>query len=156
MVIEIDAYDPDGDPMYYEWVTYYGWFIVDGQYVYACTTAENYVAYEAPSFYPDYDRLLVTVHDDRGGWASITGNPELHDPGYSCLCGDVYEDSIIELGDLVWLIGYLRGGPPPPDPYERGDVNNDCLIDLGDVLYLRSYLYSGGPCPECCWFPPEQ
>jgi hypothetical protein len=59
----------------------------------------------------------------------------------------------VSLGDIIFLITYLyKGGPPPPDPFERGDVNNDCMIiDLGDVVYLIDYVYYGGPAPVCCW-----
>lgn len=155
ITIEIDAYDPDGDPIWYEWWCYWGYFIVNGNPVPACTTLENYVIYQAPTWWSE-DDLWVYVHDNQGGVSWTHSVVDVFDPEYSCLCGDVYEDLTIDMGDLLYLISYLyKGGPPPPDPFERGDVNNDCLIDLGDILYLTSYLYHGGPYPECCWFPPE-
>jgi subtilisin-like proprotein convertase family protein len=149
--LEITATDQDGDSMYYEWLTYYGWFIVNGQFVYACTTAENYVTYLAPGSPFSEDCLYITVRDDRGGWASITGSLGVYPQGTSCLCGDATGNSIIDAGDLVFLHNYLFAGGPPPDPLETGDVNNNCVVDAGDIIYLLNYLFVQGPPPECCW-----
>ncbi len=68
------------------------------------------------------------------------------------VCGDVTADRIIDLGDVVYVLGYLYKGGPPPEPACLGDVNCDGIVDLGDVVYLITYLYKGGPlpCPECC------
>lgn len=63
--------------------------------------------------------------------------------------GDANGDGIIDLGDLVYLIGYLYKGGPPPDPLWTGDCNCDGIVNLGDVVYLISYLYKGGPPPSC-------
>jgi len=163
VTVEILAHDPDGDSMFYEWwcpITFGGHFS-NGQKT--MTTAQNYVTYIAPTKGKDEqkqyfrDCIHVTIVDVRGGQSWAEGNPELHDQEYTCLCGDVTDDLVIDLGDLLWYSSYLyKGGAPPPDPTERADINNDCLIDLGDLLYMVSYLYHGGSCPECCWFPPNQ
>jgi hypothetical protein len=129
MTIELDAYDPDGDPIHYEWYADWGWFIVNGQYVYACTTAENYVTYEAPGFPFSQDRLDVIVRDDRGGSASIIGSVGIYAEGTKCLCGDVNHDSSIDASDFVFLLNYLFVHGPSFDPTEIGDVNNDCVVD---------------------------
>jgi len=67
-------------------------------------------------------------------------------------CGDVDNNDIVDLGDLLWLISYLYKGGLAPDPLCLGDVDCNGVVELGDVLYLISYLYKGGPgpCPECC------
>jgi hypothetical protein len=66
MTIEIFAHDPDGDPLQYEWSCYWGYFIVNGSPVPACTTLENYILYQAPgsSWWPEH--LTVYVRDNRG------------------------------------------------------------------------------------------
>ena len=66
--------------------------------------------------------------------------------------GDASGDSVINLGDIVYLIEYLyRYGPPPCIP-ETGDVTGDCVINIGDVVYLIEYLYRYGPAPvPGCW-----
>jgi hypothetical protein len=68
-------------------------------------------------------------------------------------CGDVNNDGILGLGDVVYLISYQYKGGPAPVPLKCvGDVNNDDIVGLGDVVYLISYQYKGGPAPNpnCC------
>jgi hypothetical protein len=63
--------------------------------------------------------------------------------------GGINGDCIIDVGDIVFLIGYLYKNAPAPDPLERGDANCDGLVDIGDVIYLINYLFKGGPAPSC-------
>jgi len=67
-------------------------------------------------------------------------------------CGDCTNDSLIDVGDVVYLINYLFKGGPAPDPVCQGDVNCSGLADIGDVILLINYLYKGGtaPCFGCC------
>ncbi|MGB2982041.1 MAG: dockerin type I repeat-containing protein, partial [Candidatus Zixiibacteriota bacterium] len=67
-------------------------------------------------------------------------------------CGDCTGDGDINLGDVVYLIGYLYKQGPPPDPLCRGDVNADGSRDVGDVVLLINYLFksSFAPCFDCC------
>lgn len=64
--------------------------------------------------------------------------------------GDVNNDGIVNVGDVVYLISYLYKGGPPPVPMSMGDVNCDGIVNLGDVVFLIGYLYRGGPVPRCC------
>jgi hypothetical protein len=67
-------------------------------------------------------------------------------------CGDLTEDTWIDVGDVVSLINYLFKGGTAPDPVCRGDVNCSGLTDIGDVILLINYLFKGGnaPCFGCC------
>lgn len=67
-------------------------------------------------------------------------------------CGDCNSDEYINVGDLVFLIGYLYKGAPAPDPFCKGDANCDGVVDVGDLVYLINYLFKFGPAPcfECC------
>jgi len=90
-------------------------------------------------------------------WVPRLGSP--HDPSSGGVCfnvrrsdfirGDANGDGIIDLGDLVYLIGYLYTGAPAPDPVWVGDCNRDGIVDIGDVVYLINYLFKGGPPPNC-------
>jgi hypothetical protein len=71
-------------------------------------------------------------------------------------CGDVNNDDIVNVGDLVCLLNYLFIGGPAPVPQSCvGDVNNDDTVNIGDAVYLLNYLFIGGPAPDpnCCTPP---
>ncbi|MCJ7457675.1 MAG: right-handed parallel beta-helix repeat-containing protein [candidate division Zixibacteria bacterium] len=74
---------------------------------------------------------------------------------HSCLlCGDVIQDSNINVTDVVYLVNYLfKGGPAPlcpPSPYlDCADANGDETVSVADVIYLINYLFKGGPRPVC-------
>ena len=100
----------------------------DGEYLWYCDNGEGY----------DEDYLYKV---DLGGALN---------------CGDVNNDGVVELGDIVYLINYLFRAGPVPVPYECvGDVNNDNVVALGDVVYLINYLFRAGPPPNpyCCTPP---
>lgn len=66
--------------------------------------------------------------------------------------GDANNDSLVSVGDVVFLVSHLYGGGPQPCIPESGDANGDCIINVGDVVYLTTYLYRGGPAPlPGCW-----
>ncbi|MGB8656644.1 MAG: dockerin type I repeat-containing protein [Candidatus Zixiibacteriota bacterium] len=66
--------------------------------------------------------------------------------------GDANGDSLINAGDIIYLVSYLfRNGPHPCVP-EAADANGSCRVDAGDVVYLVGYLFRGGPAPKPgCW-----
>jgi hypothetical protein len=161
VTIEILANDPDGDSIFYEWWVWFGRFAENGQH--SITTADNYVTYVAPAKAKEgavvqfEDYISVYVTDVRGGQTWAVGEPELFDQGYSCGCGDVNDDGVVNVGDVVYLVTYLyKGGPGPVEPTERGDANNDCSVNVGDIVYLVAHLYGDGPPPVCCWFVPNE
>jgi len=48
--------------------------------------------------------------------------------------------------DVTFLVNYLKGIGPTPDPLLAGDANGDCLTNGLDVIYLVAY-FKGGPAP---------
>jgi hypothetical protein len=64
------------------------------------------------------------------------------------LCGDVNQDGVVDIADVVYLINYLFISGPAPDPIQAGDVNGDGVIDVADAVYLINYLFLSGP-PPC-------
>lgn len=62
--------------------------------------------------------------------------------------GDVNEDGIINVSDVISLINYLFISGPAPDPSALGDPTGNCSIDVADVIYLINYLFVNGPEPE--------
>lgn len=67
-------------------------------------------------------------------------------------CGEANGDGILDLGDLVFLIGFLYKGGNAPDPLCKGDGNCDGTVQISDVVALINYLFRSGPLPcfDCC------
>jgi hypothetical protein len=158
VTLEISAYDPDGDPISYQWFCFPGrgsYFLPNG--LDSITTMEGFVTYVAPTdpWYPD-DDLYVFVWDNKGGCSWLRTVFTAYDPEYSCLCGDTQLDGRVNVSDALYIVNYLfKGDVPPPDPILRGDANNNCELEIGDALRIVNWLFQGGDPPECCWFPPE-
>ena len=96
--------------------------------------------------------VYYTWLDDRAveyDYVDVYSKVEYWSPRY--LPGDASGDDIVNVGDIVYLIGYLYQGGAPPAPLNAGDPNADCSINVGDVVYLQTYLYKGGspPKPGC-------
>ncbi len=74
-----------------------------------------------------------------------------NDVGDLCdyVCGDLDDDKLINILDIVYLINYKYKSGPAPDPLESADVNNDILVNILDIVYLINYKYKDGPDPEC-------
>lgn len=69
--------------------------------------------------------------------------------------GDANNDSLVNSGDIAFLINYLFVGGPPPCIPEAGDPSADCYINSADIAYLINYLFVvGGPVPQRgCYCP---
>jgi hypothetical protein len=64
-------------------------------------------------------------------------------------CGDANNDDNVDILDITYLIAYLYGGGPAPDPLNIADVNSDGGVNILDISYLIAYLYQSGPEPNC-------
>lgn len=65
--------------------------------------------------------------------------------------GDSNGDSLLNMGDLVYLVKYLFAGGPLPTPLQTGDLNCDEKISTADLIYLLNYLFKSGP-SLCTYF----
>ena len=63
--------------------------------------------------------------------------------------GDANNDSLVDVGDVVFLINYLFKTGLKPCVGRAADANGDHQIDVGDVVYLINYLFKSGPAPSC-------
>jgi hypothetical protein len=55
--------------------------------------------------------------------------------------GDITNDGIVNMADLVYLINYLfRGGVPPRVP-QTADIDHNGLINVADVTSLVDFLF---------------
>jgi uncharacterized Ntn-hydrolase superfamily protein len=67
------------------------------------------------------------------------------------ICGDADGNSIVNISDAVYLISYIFGGGPAPDPLISGDVDCNDIANISDAVYLIAYIFGGGavPCADC-------
>ena len=67
--------------------------------------------------------------------------------------GDANGDSLINVGDIMYMINYLfRHGPRSCIP-ETADGNGSCLPEVGDITTLINYLFRHGSTPlPGCWY----
>jgi hypothetical protein len=67
------------------------------------------------------------------------------------VCGDADFSGFVNVTDCVYLLAYIFGGGPEPQPYIAGDVDCNDFVNISDAVYIRSYIFSGGPepCAEC-------
>ncbi|MFH2036296.1 MAG: thrombospondin type 3 repeat-containing protein [Candidatus Zixiibacteriota bacterium] len=88
---------------------------------------------------------------------------ELYEPnsGYLYIPGDVNNDGIVDMNDVLYLQAFLySGGPPPPfyvpipPYYPAADVNGDCIVDGADLIYLTNWVNGTGPALVYCQDTP--
>jgi protein involved in polysaccharide export with SLBB domain len=116
-----------------------------------CYDSDSQGYHNITDFYLDSNAPLgtytVSVHmyvDDWEGLTNVTFEVVSH-------CGDVNNDGVVAVGDVVYLINYLyRGGPAPFPDICSGDCNGDTIVNVGDVVSLINYLYRGGSAPGGC------
>ncbi len=67
------------------------------------------------------------------------------------VCGDADASEIITISDVVFLINYIFGGGPAPNPVFRGDADCNGIVTISDAVYLINYIFGGGavPCAAC-------
>lgn len=70
--------------------------------------------------------------------------------------GDMNDDGVMNLVDIVYLNGFVHGGGNGPFPFMHlGDVNNDGVVDNLDITYMIAWYFMGGPNPVGDWALPQ-
>jgi hypothetical protein len=60
------------------------------------------------------------------------------------LCGDANADGILNITDAVYLVYYIFGGGPEPQPYNSGDLNCDDQANISDAVFLIRIILNPG------------
>ncbi len=63
------------------------------------------------------------------------------------VCGDADGNTLVTISDPVFLITYIFGGGPSPDPLSLGDADCNGLVTISDAVYLITFIFGGGPAP---------
>jgi PKD repeat protein len=61
--------------------------------------------------------------------------------------GDCDGNTLVNISDIVYLIAYIFGGGPAPNPYEAGDADSNGTVNISDAAFLVAYIFGGGPPP---------
>lgn len=62
-------------------------------------------------------------------------------------CGNADANSMVNISDATYLIAYVFGEGPAPEPVLAGDVDCNSMVNISDAVYLVAYIFSGGPAP---------
>ncbi len=114
----------------------------------------------------DHDGLgdVCDPDDDNDGVPDVSDNcPFVANPGQqdsngngvgdACewVCGDVDDNSVVNILDITFLIRYFFQGGQSPNHLAACDVNHcSGTINLLDLTYLINTLYMHGPALSCC------
>ncbi len=90
----------------------------------------------------------IKAYDDAGNYSGLSDSPlkQAAVPG-DFVPGDANGSENVDGLDVVFLVSFFKGGPPPPDPFLRADCNGNCVVNGTDVLYLITFLKGEGPAP---------
>ncbi|UCC79272.1 MAG: hypothetical protein JSW64_13500 [Candidatus Zixiibacteriota bacterium] len=71
------------------------------------------------------------------------------EPNIVYIPGDVNHSGDVNGLDVIYLVNYFKGGPPPPLEvegfYPEADANGSCDVNGLDVLYLVNFFKGGSP-----------
>jgi hypothetical protein len=90
--------------------------------------------------------FTALVQDGVGATAEQVLSPVFIRP---YICGDANGDSLVNVGDAVYLIGYIFHDGPAPDPIESGLANGDEDVNVGDAVYIINFVFKSGAAPIC-------
>lgn len=67
------------------------------------------------------------------------------------VCGDADADGVVTISDVVFLVNYIFGSGPTPDPMNSGDTDCDGIVTVADVVLMVNYIFADGapPCAAC-------
>jgi len=95
---------------------------------------------------PDTTQFTALIHDNVGAEAEKALSVEFIRP---YVCGDANGDSLVNVGDAVFVINFVFKDGPWPDPTESGYANGDEDLNVGDAVYLINYVFKSGDSPIC-------
>jgi hypothetical protein len=85
-------------------------------------------------------------------------DPALTMPAMYRMCGDADGNQVVNVSDIVYLINYVFGTGPAPNPMLGGDVDCNQVVNVSDIVYLINFVFGTGydPCdtdgdgePDC-------
>ncbi len=111
---------------------------------------------------PDRVRRIIRLSADREqyggtdtlrvnnyvGWGRVNADRAL----LAVTRGDADNNGLMDVDDVTYIINYVFGGGPEPQPrLLNGDANCSGSVDIDDVVFLINYIFGGGPEPPDCF-----
>ncbi|GEM_PF-1138406 len=102
--------------------------------------------------------LAIGTELSNTAWIRFDYNPWLMAPetgpvirtiGLMYICGDLNDDGLVNILDIVFLINYKFKNGPVPGPLQSADVNRDGTVNILDIVYMVNYKFKNGPVPNC-------
>jgi hypothetical protein len=96
-----------------------------------------------------------TVYDSVYDCIVDTNRVKLYNAEVELVCcdwlpGDADYNGIYNVSDAVYLIGFIFGGGPPPQPVMLGgDFDCNSIVNVSDVVSIIGYIFGGGPGCQC-------
>lgn len=96
--------------------------------------------------------VVLTVSNSSGSdIATCSDCIVVVDPPQTFIRGGCNGDGSLDIGDPIFLLGYLFQSSEPPACFDACDVNDDGSVDIGDGISLLSGLFGDGPQPPAPW-----
>jgi hypothetical protein len=131
----------------------YHWTFMGGDLPYGTTFEGDTVGViQGTPSYPATYYFTVYVEDDDPGTNdghNVSMSIEISAQA-PYVAGDADGSGSISVADAVYLINYIFGGGPAPDPVSAGDADCSGGISIGDAVYVINYIFGGGPAPANC------
>ncbi len=80
------------------------------------------------------------IHEYLGAFGILPDSPEFKR-------ADANTDGLVDVGDPIFVLGWLFSLGPPPQCEDASDVNDSGAIDIADAVAALSFLFSSGPMP---------
>ena len=106
-----------------------------------------------PIIYKQNDVLYSFWSDQRNGNYEIYFSKATNE---SIILGDINQDSVIDILDVVHMISFILGQENPSVIEEMAsDLNSDGLINIQDVILIINIILNADLLPEECYIIPE-
>jgi hypothetical protein len=112
-------------------------------------SALSYAGYHKVVFFAWNYEGISNDHTDNGYAIRDTVLARILDFFPEFRCGDVDDDVLINIIDVVFLINYLYKSGAAPDPLKGADVNRSGDINILDVVHIINHLYKNGLALNC-------
>ena len=96
--------------------------------------------------------VTLTVSNSGGSDASICSDCiAVAEPPPTFIRGGCNGDGTWDIGDPIYLLGYLFQAAEIPSCFDACDANDDGMVDIGDGISMLTGLFGGGPTPPAPW-----